>query len=357
MSSPFGSNPFDFNRPPNTNTQLVPLQTTNTYVPVSTSSNNRNIPIPIPSSQSSRYIPTPLSSSQSSGNIPRASGTIPRIPPLATRPITPPRSSALDRDFQTNIALRESMSQPSLSPRSSPLNQDIQMNMAIRESMNQPSLPSVISPRVDRYYTPTPLQEDEDLEEVLLQEAIKLSLEASSHAKTANYHASQASSPQILSPRRSTYSPPASLLIEQDREYEESLRQDRLRQAEVNKAAEAAMAASKAAEEAARLVQVAKEREKMERLQHTPPVLKYAIENSDVGDILYLRFRLPTGHTVNHTFNRYEPLRSVMQQLRFDMKTNDKFTLSIPPRTMITCDNDSTLLQCGIENRTMINVL
>lgn len=358
MTSPFGSNSSPFNplystsnannrlppqqQPP----QLVPLQTTTTYVPLPSQTSSS-----IPSLYSNSGVVPPMYAgtntiprinpifSTTSQNIPRpisppirpTTGNLvpmmPQIPPLATSPLSPPRSNYLDEDYQMNLAINESLK----------------------------SIPVVHSPRRDTFYSPPRIEED--LDDVLLQEAIRMSMEASNQAKTANYHASQVTTPQILSPRNDKYSESRLILSQQERDYEESLRQDRKRQEEAQLAAEAALKASKAAEEAARLVQVAQQREKLEKSQFMPPTLTYPIESSSNTDILHLRFRLPTGATVNHSFNRYEPLRSVHQQLRFDMRSNDKFTLSIPPRTIITCSEDSSLFQCGIENRTMINVL
>jgi hypothetical protein len=296
---------------------------------------------------------------------------MPYIPPLAVGtnantafvpPMSPPTNFP---PIQTvNVPLNDFANQRPVSPRSPGRMTEIeedQMRIAIMASLHEmggtrnnippvmmtPPRSPLLSPRLDG---------EDDIENDLLQEAIRASIEAAEHARLANFHANQVLNSPPVSPRTQRFQEDRQIREQQDAEYAEGLRIDRERADAAQKAADAAQKAAAAAEEAAKMLQMAKVAEdaKVEALQ--PPILKFPIETGDLGDILTLRFRLPRGGTITHSFYKDEPLSSLIQQLRFDTKHLGDFILTIPPRTSIDCSPDTPLRECGIENRIMILV-
>lgn len=209
-------------------------------------------------------------------------------------------------------------------------------------------------------------QHDEEFEQFLLDEAIALSLEVNNYAEEAVEAANKVTNTlpahshplatQTKAHHHHGHHVSRELKMQQDREYEESLRIDREREEAAIAAAEAATKAAVAAKELAAMMERAKAEEMNKRNSLVPPILKYPIENANKADLYTIRFKLPTGGTVNHTFHKNEPLASVIQQLSFDTKSLDNFILTIQPRTVINCDGTTPIWQCGIEDRVMIIV-
>jgi len=269
--------------------------------------------------------------------IPSPRTTFPPIQPvqLSPRRITSPRSPARmtpEEEEQMRIAIMASLEET----RKSPITQTIK------------PLPS------------PPRTEEEDIEDILLQEAIQASITAAEQARIATFHANQVavtpSSPRALSPRNLEALERSELREEQEREYQEALRIDREREENARKAAEAAALAAAAAEEAARKLQEAKiaENTKKEALQ--PPILKYPIDTVDIKDIFMIRFRLPTGSLVTHSFHRDEPLSSIIKQLQFDLRHPGDLTVTIPGYGVITCAPETSISTCGFNNRIAVMV-
>ena len=156
--------------------------------------------------------------------------------------------------------------------------------------------------------------------------------------------------------RRETIERDRMLREEQDRAYEESVRMDIEKIENARLVAEAASRAAAAAEETARALQAARLAEEARKASIVPPVLRYAIETIRPEDLLTLRFRLPNGSVVNHAFHYDEPLESILQQLRYDLKYLGDLVLTLQPRTVITCSPDTSISTCGITNRSTIVV-
>ena len=242
-----------------------------------------------------------------------------------------------------------------------------QMRIAIMASLQDIPIPTsprrLTNPPIVATPPRSPMQspimtEENEIEDVLFQEAIKASIEAAEQARLATFHANQIAtliSPPV-SPRTFKIQEDRLIREQQEEEYQEALRIDRERDENARLAAEAAAKAAIASEEATKILQAAKIAEDAKREALQPPSLKFPIEAGDAVDVFTIRFRLPGGAALTHSFNKNEPLESVIQQLRFDTKHIGDFTLTIPPRTVINCSKETPINQCGIENRILILV-
>jgi hypothetical protein len=283
---------------------------------------------------------------------------IPVIPPLAKGDggISPPLSPR--RQFINNE--QNKISAPR-SPGRMTLDEEEQLRVAIQKSLDEANLlmrttPTVITDRRDPLYSPVANNDFKDTEDVMIQEAIKASVMAADQANLAKYHLNKITlspggepplSPRTLQRRQ--------LMQKQDIEYEESVRIDTEKAKQAREAAEAAQAAAIAAEVAANKIKEALILEENKKALIQPPVLIYSLDNAN--DILLLRFKLPSGGTVNHSFHKREPLSSLIQQLRFDLKHLGDFVLTLQhSRKVIICTPDTSLEQCGFINRGVVIV-
>ena len=401
------------------NTQFIPVQTTTTFVPFPNQQNNipmmsnnrppvpfnntlsptiplinRNTNLPPIQTNINRRPLSPNNTNYSQG--PRS----PIIPPLSsfqqnknnnqfltetTKPVMPiiPNLSKGTNSIPIPIPKRDNTYIPydikqNTSPRSPgrmSQEEENQMRMAIMSSFqdlnknnnnnNNNNIPPIISSPPRNPLLSPEVDDSDDIENALLQEAIRMSIEAAEHARVANYHANQlVSSPPkpqtylmpTVSPRLSLINQNTQLIDEQNKEFEESLRLDRERENAARKAAEAATKAAAASEEAAKILQMAKVAEEAKQESIKPPILQFPIETGNANDILSLRFRLPTGSVITHSFNKNEPLRSLITQIRFDTKHLGDFILTIHPRNVIECSPETSLTDCGVTNRVLIVV-
>jgi hypothetical protein len=145
--------------------------------------------------------------------------------------------------------------------------------------------------------------------------------------------------------------PEVQIRIEQDRRYQEAIRLDEEKEAlaAVRAAQEVAEVAATAARNVAQAF--------VEVFTQLEPTLQYPIATSFAEDLINLRFRLSNDKIVNHTFNRNEPLSSVIQQIKYDLKSSAPISLTIYPRTVISCTPDTPIHVCGIQNRSTILVV
>ncbi len=252
------------------------------------------------------------------------------------------------------------------SPRRMTPSEEDQIRIAIMESLREQS--SIRSP--PRSPLLSPRYEDEDIEDALLQQAIRASIQASEQARVATYHANQITeSPSSITIDRE-------LRAKQDREYEETLRIDREKAENARKAAEAAAAAARSAEEASRKLQEARVAEELrretereariaeelrkenERNSLLPPILVFPLETINMADMYRIRFRLPNGAVINHSFHKNEPYSSILHQLKFDLKYLGDIKLYIQGQNPIdvTCNANSTATECGFFDRSVVVV-
>jgi hypothetical protein len=87
-----------------------------------------------------------------------------------------------------------------------------------------------------------------------------------------------------------------------------------------------------------------------------PPIYRYDITNFNNNDLIILRFKLPTNKQVNHTFHKDEPLITLINQIKYDLRYLYGLVLNIAGRQVISCDYNYTISQCGIPNRSTIYV-
>ena len=88
----------------------------------------------------------------------------------------------------------------------------------------------------------------------------------------------------------------------------------------------------------------------------SPPNYRYDITNFNTNDLIILRFTLPTNKQVNHTFHKDEPLLTLINQIKYDLRYLYGLVLNIAGRQVISCDYNYTISQCGIPNRSTIYV-
>ena len=87
-----------------------------------------------------------------------------------------------------------------------------------------------------------------------------------------------------------------------------------------------------------------------------PPIYRYDITNFNNNDLIILRFKLPTNKQVNHSFHKDEPLITLINQIKYDLRYLYGLVLNIAGRQVISCDYNYTISQCGIPNRSTIYV-
>ena len=239
-----------------------------------------------------------------------------RVPPLVTPIPSPPR--------------RIRPPYPIYSPEPIVNDDDAQLRMAIAASLENQFDPITIDEKMM----------DEDLE---LQEALDASVKETETARLK-----EAELEQLRINRE--------VREEQDREYQEGLRRDIEKAENARLIAEAVEKAAEQAEEDARLLQEEQALKEARRMSLLPPSLVYPLERSAFNDVYMMRFKLPDGSVINHSFNRNEPLSSVLQQLRFDLKYLGELVLTIQPRTIITCAHDTPISACGLGNKITVLV-
>ena len=83
------------------------------------------------------------------------------------------------------------------------------------------------------------------------------------------------------------------------------------------------------------------------------PILEY---DNNLPSSWTLKFRLPGNIIVSHKFDKQEPLESIVQQIKHDLKYDQGIVLILPPSQIITCPLDTPISECGIENYKMITV-
>lgn len=305
------------------------------------------VPIPV------QTVPRPF--------VPVPAVTRPPIPvPVVTRPSVPaprqgiPQVPPLATIHQEPIPVLRSPGR--MSP-----DEEEQMRLAIMASLEEQYEPIadaatiVRSPPRGPNPLLSPIETDEEVEEAFLQEAIEASIRAAEEAKLATLHANRLTAPLTTEMQR--LQADRALREQQNREYEETLRIDEERAENARRAAEAATRAAEAAEEATRKLAEAQMAEELRRTALQPPVLVYPLETADTGDIYLIRFKLPSGAVVNHSFHRDEPLSSILQQLRFDLKYFGDLILTIQqPRMVVTCSPVTPISNCGFGNRIMVLV-
>lgn len=270
----------------------------------------------------------------------------PTVPPVVSRPVVPPplaRSPLVPRVTQTvpPAATR--------SPGRMTEAEEEQMRMAIKASLEETMLPSPVR-ALPRNPILSPMTEEAEIEEAFIQEAIDASMRATREAQLATVHANQITAAPA-SPRRQQT---RDIITEQNREYEEALRKDQEKVENARVAAEAATRATAAAEEATRKLQEARAAEEIKKATLQPPTLQHL---GTLGpDVYTIRFKLPNDTTVMHSFHRNEPLSSVLQQLRFDLKHTGPLNLTVPPGKLVICSETEPIHACGFSTRIVINV-
>ena len=254
----------------------------------------------------------------------------------------------------------------------------------------------------------TPTTDEEDVEDAMIQEAIRLSLESAEHARAAEHYAtsprkftSPFNSPEEWSPlpqREETYMPPLSpirqirtepetlvpspypeiatpeiptplvddfatleeidrqIRMEQDIEYERALAIDREREDAAAMAAHEARISAELAEQAVKIMEQTRVTDTAMKNALRPPLLKYSLESSEDRDMYSVRFRLPNGSSVTHSFHRLEPLSSMIQQARFDARNLGQPRFLIGVGQEIMCEENTPLGECGVTNRSTLNV-
>ncbi|CAH6419663.1 Hypothetical protein HVR_LOCUS737 [uncultured virus] len=341
----------------------LPPFTTNPQVPIPLLTTNNRPVIPTIPRQTITAVPVPITVPRLTTNTGR-----PIVPPLSPRTNFPPILPVI-LPPTSPFALRPTSPR---SPGRMTQDEEYQMRIAIMESI-QDINPRVVTPPIVRSPPRTPLlspvkTEQEDIEDALLQAAIAASIQATEQARLATFHANQLiTSPYVspyVSPVASPVVSPRTQRLEEDRllreqqevAYQEALKIDRDREATARMAADAASKAAQAAEEATRILQAAKLAEEAKRETLQPPILQYPVEAGQQADIYLIRFRLPEGGVVNHSFNKNEPIKNVIQQLRFDIKHVGNLVLTIPPNTVVNCDPDVPISDCGFGNKMLVMV-
>jgi hypothetical protein len=144
---------------------------------------------------------------------------------------------------------------------------------------------------------------------------------------------------------------------DQDREYEEVLRISQL---------EAKKALLDAQEEENRKNKIEEQKTKIKI--YSLPFLKYNPTLSPKEYLYTLRFKLPTGVSIDHVFDKGEPMSSVIQQLRFDLQSEKPLSLFIPDKNAmkgvirrqilrkIKYEDKTRIINAGIRDRMSIRV-
>jgi len=157
---------------------------------------------------------------------------------------------------------------------------------------------------------------------------------------------------------------------EQDREYEIALAEDlRLNEKRLRLEEELRLDALRLEEELRSQFEERLRFEEVEKLRlmrieeellliknMSPPNYRYDITNFNTNDLIILRFTLPTNKQVNHSFHKDEPLLTLINQIKYDLRYLYGLVLNIAGRQLISCDYNYTISQCGIPNRSTIYV-
>ena len=83
-----------------------------------------------------------------------------------------------------------------------------------------------------------------------------------------------------------------------------------------------------------------------------PPQLRYPSLNP--AESINIKVRYPDGNNSNYVLHRDEPLNSLIAQIKYDTRNTAGFTLTVSPGTLLTCEPNTSLSQCGIANRSVI---
>jgi hypothetical protein len=208
---------------------------------------------------------------------------------------------------------------------------------------------------------PEPLEEEEYLEEEYLEEDNFEPLSP----KTRRLLEIEQMSPISRENARRRF-----VIEEQDREYEKALAEDiRNEEERLRLKEELRLDALRLEEELRiqfeerlrfeeheklRLMRIEEELQLIKNMQ--PPIYSYDIANFNTNDLIILRFTLPTKKQINHTFHKDEPLLTLINQIKYDLRYLYGLILNIAGRQVISCDYNYTISQCGIPNRSTIYV-
>jgi hypothetical protein len=130
---------------------------------------------------------------------------------------------------------------------------------------------------------------------------------------------------------------------EQDLEFEASLAVDRERQRRE------ALKAKKEAEER-ELIERAKADHQYLLDNLLPPVL------TPIQQGITFRVRSRNKPVLTYTMDKNESFGNLVQQIRYDLRTLEGLTLTIYPNKILTCPMNTSLVTCGITNRTVIDL-
>jgi hypothetical protein len=86
-----------------------------------------------------------------------------------------------------------------------------------------------------------------------------------------------------------------------------------------------------------------------------PPVLKYKISGSSQQDLITLTFDYEEYELV-HTYNKNEPIQTLIDQIRFDMRKEIDFKIGPKKDSYFDCNKTESLKSCGIENFSKIYI-
>jgi hypothetical protein len=171
-------------------------------------------------------------------------------------------------------------------------------------------------------------------------------------------------SPRILSSHRlspnrlvSEIETRRGLIMEQDLEYKRALEEDIIREEKLNRLAFEKLKIDEI--ELLRLQQIENQLELIRNM--APPIYKYDITKYNHADLVILRFTLPTNqqmktNQITHTFHKDEPLLTLIDQLKYDIRYLYDIVLNVAGRKVIMCDYSNTITECGIPNRSNIYV-
>ena len=266
---------------------------------------------------------------------------IPNIPPLATNTTTTTTTTTTNISPSPPVTTPPSPLPPIPLMKLLPITDedyDDQLRLAIMASLNENYFPGqttvVKSPPRSPLMSPRRNQED-DLDDIDLQEAIQASMMNRELEEKLQINLREL----------------------QDIEYEEALRIDMEKAEKAERELQAIRDEAEKELQAVKVEEVRILQEEARRNALEPPVLKYPLEISSPAEIYMIRFRLPSGESINNYFNMKEPLSSVIQHLQFYLKYPGELILSNQQRrTIINCDKNTPIYECGFSNRVVINV-
>ena len=216
------------------------------------------------------------------------------------------------------------------------------------EVMSRPSIQSISPVRTNRTMPPLNVTEeledyDDDLQQAILQstlESKQISPLPDDQEIEQIVRQTQRQLQPIMTNNLRQMAVDRQIREEQDIEYASSLSID---EAKARQAADIAVLAAANATRAAENAAVGNLR---------PPQLQYRSQNS--SDTITIRVKYPDGNNSNYIFHRDEPLSTLIAQIRYDTKNISGFTLTISPGTFLTCEPDTSLIECGIVNRSVL---